>query len=133
MLQFNTPHSHFNSSLVRVCISVILWGVLFSGCVTTKQYDEDMALLKVGMNSKYAEYLIAFDKHLIPTEEQVELNRFLIEALYGQLYELETETKIYYIVKEGDSLWKISEYLKEINSLDNPDLIYPEQLIKIKE
>ena len=82
----------------------------------------------------------------------IELNEFLIEALFGQFQELERDMEVlyavvkngivYYIVKKGNTLWWIaSEYLNDptkwveithLNELSNPNLIYPDQVLKLR-
>ena len=118
-------------------------GLIFTiGCVSQSAFDTLAS--EVQANRRY--HSVQIDS----VYEAIELNNFLIEAVYGQLIEFQAEliaiqiknNQVFYIVKKGDSLWLIAEnelndpfkwvQISDLHELDNPDLIYPHQELRLK-
>ena len=123
-------------------ISLIFILVFLLGCVSQSAFD--VLESEVQANRQY--HSVQIDS----VYEAIELNSFLIEAVFGQLIELKAEfvaiqiknNQVFYIVKKGDSLWLIAEnelndpfkwvQISDLNELDDPDLIYPHQELRLK-
>ncbi|KKN18462.1 hypothetical protein LCGC14_0955470 [marine sediment metagenome] len=117
------------------------------GCVSQSNFDIKVNELETQLNA-VKQYNIA---QIDTLYGEVELNSFLIEAIYGQLIELKAElvaiqiknNQVFYVVKRGDCLWYIAEnelgdpfkwvQIADLNELEDPDLIFPNQILKIKE
>lgn len=109
--------------------------------VEVDRLDSEIQALKYG--KAIAKYVSA---QIDSVYEAIELNSFLIEALFGELEmlkEYHIGDEIFYLVKKGDTLWWIAErYLEnplkwviiyEWNKdiIKNPNLIYPNQELKL--
>jgi len=135
---------------VLMCVLIGLI-VLVSGCCSTCPRTGSDSLLKsssivIKDEEPKVEEPVVVAEEVVPVEEEVELEEG--SSILEEALATEQETKLQseeHVVKKGECLWWIAEY-EDIyndpfmwpliydankNQIDDPDLIYPDQILRI--